>query len=260
MTLPDDGSRMNRKLATAVGVALLVALAGCSGLVGSTGGAGVDTGDESTLDRNIEVIADGEATAEPDRATISVAVTATGNDSAAVRDELAAGDDELRAALTDWGLDEDDIRTAQYDVRESYETRDNPERTRYQGVHRYAIALDDVDAVGEVIDVAVDAGADEVQRIKFGLSEEREHEVRETAIENAMANAEDDATVLASSSGLELAGAYSVSTANEGVTPYRVTDAAMMAGGDGAEAATGIETGDVSVQVSVNVVYAAEQT
>ncbi|ACM57874.1 SIMPL domain-containing protein [Halorubrum lacusprofundi] len=250
---------MNRKLATAVGVALLVALAGCSGLVGSTGTAGVDTGDKSTLDRNIEVTASGEATAEPDRATIQVAVTATGNDSAAVRDELAAGDEAVRAALTDWGLDEDDIRTDQYDVRESYETRENPERTEYQGVHRYAIALDDVDAVGEVIDVAIDAGADEVQRIEFGLSEEREREVRETAIENAMANAEGDATVLADSSGLELAGAYSVSTANAGVTPYRVSDAAVMAESDGAGAATGIETGDVSVRVSVNVIYAAEQ-
>jgi len=107
-----------------------------------------------------------------------------------------------------------------------------------------------VDAVGEVIDVAIDAGADEVQRIEFGLSEEREREVRETAIENAMANAEGDATVLADSSGLELAGAYSVSTANAGVTPYRVSDAAVMAE-SGAGAATGIETGDVSVRVSV---------
>jgi len=252
---------MNRRLATAVGVALLVALAGCSGLVGSTGNPGVDAGDESTLDRNIEVTADGEATAEPDRATIRVAVTATGNDSGAVRDELAASDEALREALTDWGLDEDDIRTDQYDVRESYETRENPDRTRYQGVHRYAIALDDVDAVGEVIDVAVDAGADEVQRIEFGLSEEREREVRETAIENAMANADDDAGTLADSSGLEITGAYSVSTANAGVTPYRVSDAAAMAESDGADAgaSTGVETGDVSVRVSVNVVYAAEQ-
>ena len=252
---------MNRKLATVVGVVLLVALAGCSGAVGSAGSGGVDAGDESALDRNIEVTANGEATAEPDRATIGVAVTATGNDSAAVRDELAAGGDALRTALTEWGLDEDDIRTDRYDVRESYETRDNPERTRYQGVHRYTVTVDDVDAVGEVIDVAVDAGADEVQRIEFGLSEARERAVRETAITNAMANAEADATVLANSSGLELAGAYSVSTANAGVTPYRVSDAAMLAeaGDADAGAATGIETGDVSVRVSVNVVYAATQ-
>jgi uncharacterized protein YggE len=251
---------MNKTVVTAVGVALLVALAGCSGLAGSTGTGGVDAGDESALEQNVEVTADGEAAAEPDRATVRVAVTATGNDSETVRDELAASDEAVRAALTEWGLDEDAIRTDRYDVQESYETRDTPDRTRYRGIHRYAIEISDVDAVGEVIDVAVDAGADQVQRIEFGLSDEREREVRETAIENAMANAEADATVLADSSGLELAGAYSVSTANRGVTPYRVSDAGAAAesGGD-AGAATGIETGDVSVRVSVNVVYAAEQ-
>ena len=251
---------MNRKLVTAIGVVLLVALAGCSGAVGSTDAGGAGPGDESALEQNVEVTATGEATAEPDRATLRVAVTATGADSATVRDELANRNDALRTALTDWGLDEDDIRTDRYDVRESYETRENPNRSRYQGVHSYAITVDDVDAVGEVIDVAVDAGADEVRRIEFGLSDEREREVREAAIENAMANAEGDATVLANSSGLDLSGAYSVSTANAGVRPYRVSDAAMAAESGGADgAATGIETGDVRVRVTVNVVYAATQ-
>ena len=251
---------MDRKLATAIGLALLVGLAGCAGLAGSTGDGGAGApGEEPALDRSIEVTATGEATAEPDRATLVVAVTATGDDSAAVRDELAAGDESLRAALTDWGLTEDDIRTERYDVRESFETRENPNRTTYQGVHSYEVTVDDVDAVGEVIDVAIDAGADEVERIEFGLSEERENEVRSAAIENAMANADDDAAVLANSSGLEVTGAYSVSTANGGVTPYRVAEAAMAGDADGGDAATGIETGDVSVRVSVNVVYGAEQ-
>jgi uncharacterized protein YggE len=252
---------MDRRLATAAGLVLLVALAGCAGLAGSTGdagtGANVAAGEEPALERSIEVTAAGEASAEPDRATIRVAVTATGDDSAAVRDELAAADEALRAALTDWGLDEDDIRTERYDVRESYETRDNPNRTTYQGVHSYALTIDEVDAVGEVIDVAVDGGADEVRRIEFGLSEEREREVRAAAIENAMANADDDAAVLANSSGLEVTGAYRVSTADAGVTPYRVAETAAAGGGDGG-APTGIETGDVTVRVTVNVLYGAE--
>ncbi|WP_280587470.1 SIMPL domain-containing protein [Halorubrum sp. Boch-26] len=254
---------MDRKLATAAGLVLLVALAGCAGLAGSTGDAGAGAnaapGEEPALDRSIEVTADGESSAEPDRATIRVAVTATGDDSAAVRDELSAGDESLRAALIDWGLTEDDIRTDRYDVRESYETRENPDQTTYQGVHSYALTIDDVDAVGEAIDVAVDAGANEVERIEFGLSEAGEREVRAAAIENAMANADDDAAVLANASGLEVTGAYRVSTADAGVTPYRVAESAMAGGDDGGGAATGIETGDVTVRVSVNVVYGAEQ-
>ncbi len=249
---------MNRRLATIVGVVLLVGLAGCSGLAGTATDPGV--GDGSTLERNVQVTASGEATAEPDRATVRVAVTATGEDPQTVRDELSAADESLRTALLDWGLSEDDIRTDRYDVRETRESRQNPDRAEYRGIHQYAIEIDDVDAVGEVIDVAVDAGADEVQRIAFGLSEEREREVREEAIANAMSNADDDAAVLADSSGLELVGAYRVSIGDGRATPY-VARAEALDGGDAAagSAATGIETGDVSVRVTVDVVYEAQR-
>ncbi|SFR31031.1 MULTISPECIES: SIMPL domain-containing protein [Halorubrum] len=244
---------MDRRLTALIGIAALVALAGCSGLAGTATPAG---GDEAQLERSIEVTATGEATSAPDRATLRVAVTATGPDAEAVRDELDAGDEELRAALTEWGLDDDAIRTAQYDVRESYETREDPNRTRYEGVHQYAIDLDDVDAVGEVIDVAVNAGADRVQRIQFGLSEETEREVREEAIAKAMANADADAAALANASGLEVSGVYEVSTAQSGGGVY-VERATAAAGGGDAGASTAIEAGDVTVSVSVKVVYEA---
>ena len=244
---------MNRRLTALIGIAALVALAGCAGIAGTATPTG---GDDAQLDRSIEVTADGEAASAPDRATLRLAVTATGDDAAAVRDELAAGEEELRTALTDWGLDEDAIRTERYDVRESYETRDDPNRTRYEGIHQYAIELDDVDAVGEVIDVAVDAGADQVQRIQFGLTEETEREVREEAIAAAMSNADDDAAALANASGLEISGVYEVSTAQPRSSPY-VTEAYDAAAGGDAGGSTAVETGDVSVRVSVNVVYEA---
>ena len=244
---------MNRRLTALIGIAALVALAGCAGIAGTATPTG---GDDAQLDRSIEVTADGEAASAPDRATLRLAVTATGDDAAAVRDELAAGEEELRTALTDWGLDEDAIRTERYDVRESYETRDDPNRTRYEGIHQYAIELDDVDAVGEVIDVAVDAGADQVQRIQFGLSDERERELREEALTAAMANADDDAAVLANASDLEVVGVYEVSTAQSGATPF-VAERYTEAGDGAAGASTSVQTGDVTVRVTVNVVYEA---
>ena len=244
---------MDRRLTALIGIAALVALAGCSGLAGTATPA---DGDETGLERSIEVTATGEATSAPDRATLRVAVTATGDGAGAVRDELDAGDDELRSALTEWGLDDDAIRTERYDVRESFETRENPNRSRYEGVHEYAVELDDVDAVGEVIDVAVDGGADRVQQIRFGLAEETEREVREEAIAEAMSNADGDAAALANASGLEVSGVYEVSTAQADSRPY-VAEGYDAANGGDAAASTGVETGDVSVQVSVNVVYEA---
>ncbi|MFD1570802.1 SIMPL domain-containing protein [Halorubrum laminariae] len=246
---------MDRRLTVIVGVTLLVALAGCSGLAGSTGGAGSGTGDQATLDESIDVAANGEATASPDRATIRVAVTASGSDAQSVRDDLAADEDSLRAGLTEWGLSEDAIQTVRYDVSETYASRENPNRTQFEGVHQYEIELDNVDAVGEVIDVAIGSGADEVQQIQFGLSEEREAAVREEALQNAMTNARADADVLANASDLTIEGVHAVSTGGSGVSPYRVAETAALDGGDAGDASTGIETGDVSVQVSVNVVY-----
>lgn len=245
---------MDRRLTALVGVVALAALAGCSGFAGTATPA---DGDGTQLERSIEVTANGEATAAPDRATLRVAVTATGSDAVAVRDELAAGDEELRAGLTEWGLDEDAIRTERYDVRESYETRENPNRTRYEGVHRYAVEIDDVDTVGEVVDVAVDAGADGVQRIEFGLSEERANDLRGEAIEDAMANADADAATLANASGLEVAGVYEASTGGSRSRPYVAESSDAAADGGDAGASTGVETGDVSVSVSVNVVHEA---
>ncbi|WP_049906516.1 SIMPL domain-containing protein [Halorubrum aidingense] len=246
-----------RTIGVVVGVALLVGLAGCAGIGGSSADAGV--GGEADLERSIDVSAGGEAVGEPDRATLRVAVTATGSTPEAVRDDLATGDSRLREALTEWGLDEDDIRTDRYDVRETHESRDDPDREAYQGIHRYAIDVDDVDAVGSVIDVTVDAGADEVQQIQFGLSEERERDVRDEALENAMANADADAETLAAASDLDVTGVYSVSTGDASWTPYAVRDAAVLESADsGGAPATGIETGDVTVRVTVNVVYGAE--
>ncbi|WP_418286164.1 SIMPL domain-containing protein [Halorubrum sp. DTA46] len=246
-----------RSIGAVVGIALLVGLAGCAGIGGSTADTGL--GDDGALDRSIDVTASGEAATEPDRATLRVAVTATGPTSAAVRNDLAAGDESLRAALAEWGLDEEDIRTDRYDVRETRESREDPDRQAYQGVHRYAVDVEDVDAVGEVIDVAVDAGADEVQRVQFGLSEEREREVRDEAIAAAVANADADAAAIADASDLAVTGAHSVSIGDTRSTPYVMRDTAMLAeADDGGAPGTGIETGDVSVRVTVTVVYAAE--
>jgi uncharacterized protein YggE len=244
---------MDRRLTALIGIVALVALAGCSGLAGT---AAPNAADDPQLERSIEVTAAGEATSAPDRATLRVAVTATGPDTESVRDELDAEDEALRNALADWGLDDESIRTEEYDVRESYETRDDPNRTQYEGIHQYAIELDDVDAVGEVIDVAVDSGADQVQRIQFGLSDERERELREEALTAAMANADDDAAVLANASDLEVVGVYDVSTAQSGSTPF-VAERYAAAGDDAGGASTSVQTGDVTVRVSVNVVYEA---
>ncbi|WP_096389809.1 SIMPL domain-containing protein [Halopenitus persicus] len=249
---------MDRRLIGVLAVAATLLLAGCAGVAGDA-----TPTDDGEPDRTIEVTADGEATAEPDRATITVAVEAQGNSSAAVREEIAADGQSLRSALREWGIEDDQIRTTRYDIRER---RPRPEAERegaepeYVGVHRYEIEVHDVAAVGEVIDVAVDSGADSVNRVRFGLSEEREAELRTTAFENAVENADGRARMLADNTGLEVVNVYTISTMDDHVSPYRAEPMAVTEDAGGGGAATSIETGDVSVDVQVHVVFEAETT
>lgn len=236
-----------------------VALAVCILLAGCTGGATTDS-DAAGPDRSIEVTADGEASGMPDRATVLVAVESTGPDARAVSDDLAGSDDALRDALFDVGLTEDDIRTERYDVRQERAREPSAERDdpRYVGTHVYALAIDDVDAVGDVIDVAIGAGADRVERVQFGLTAAREATVREQALTNAMSGARGQADVLASNANLTITGVHTVSTTNVRTTPYRSAGLEAEAADETGGLATGVEPGDVDVSVTLRVVFAAE--
>jgi len=238
-----------------------VALAACIFLAGCTGGA-TTGGTAAGPDQSIEVTADGEASGAPDRATLLVAVESTGPDARSVRDDLAASDDALRAALFDWGLTEDDVRTERYDVRQRREPQPTTERDdpQYVGTHVYALELDDVDAVGDVIDVAIGAGADRVERVQFGLTAAREAAVRERALTDAMDGARGQANVIASNANLTITGVHTVSTTNVQTIPYRSTGLEAEAASGASGPPTGVEPGDVDVSVTVRVVFAVESS
>lgn len=249
-------NRLQRPTIGVLGLVLLVLVAGCSGVTGT----GADATGTDGPERSIEVAADGDASAEPDRATVLVAVESTAADPQTVRADLAESDGELRTALYDWGIAEDDVRTERYDIREARDARDAPDgATEYTGIHLYAVDIDDVDAVGEVIDVAVGAGADRIERIRFGLSDERADDLREQALADAMGTARAEADTLAANADLEVAGVRTVSTTNVRTAPY--TNTAVRAESDDAteSARTTIQTGDVDVSVTVRVVFDAQR-
>ncbi|PSQ33326.1 hypothetical protein BRD09_01370 [Halobacteriales archaeon SW_10_68_16] len=196
-----------RELLVGTGSVVIGALAGCLG-DSDTG----DTPDESTPtdtpdsastptpervgDRRVVTVSGtGEVRGDPDRALLEFEIQARADSASAVRDDLGTRADAGRAALLETGLSEDDITTSRFRISERIDHRrlreadvdpDSPEaRERfryYEGTHSLKVDLDDVDAVGSVIDTAVDAGADEVDRVTFTLSEEKRTDLREEAL------------------------------------------------------------------------------
>jgi len=209
----------------------------------------------SDADATVRVGASGDATADPDRAVATVGVEATAADAETARQRVAENVSTLRDGLAAAGIDDDQITTRHYAIRQDHESkRSESAPTRYEAVHSFEVRIEDVDAVGSVIETAVDNGATNVGRVEFTLSEEARSELREAALAAAMDSARSDAETLASNANLSLAGVESVSTSDVHVRPYRA-EAALTAG----DAATSIESGPVSVSAQVQVVYEATE-
>lgn len=242
-------------LIAVLGTALLVT-AGVAGAL-ALGSGSAAAGQPAPSEQSITVSADGDVEAQPDQAVVRVAITASGENSTAVRNEMAEQAESLRAALEEYGLDADDVRTMHFDIRQERErTPEGTEYGEYRGQHAFEITVDDTDAAGEVVDVAVGNGADRVMGVAFTLSEEKREELYQEALTEAMANAETRASTLADAGGLEVTNTHTIVSADTHYRAYETEAVAYTSGGDAA-ARTSIESGPVTVSADVRVTYNA---
>lgn len=240
--------RRTALVGTAVVAALLVT-AGVGGAL-STGAAPAQRTDAQMSD-TITVSGSGTVQAEADRAVVRVAVVSSGNDVGDVRADLSDNAQSMREALAETGIDEGQIRTAYYDIS-SQDRRRGPggDEADYRGLHAFEITVEDPDSVGEVIDTAVEGGANEVDGVEFTLSQDRREQLRQDALEDAMDDARGEASTVAGAEDLSIEGVDRVSTTDFSRSPY---EARGLATGDAG--GTSINSGPVTVQASVTVVY-----
>lgn len=253
-----------RTLLTAGGTITATALAGC---LGSSEDDDPADGDDS--ERTITVSESGEVDAEPDLAVVRVAVEATGENAADVRDDLAERGDALYDALVEYGIDEDAITTDEFNIRDTVDERQMHEDgvepqseedlepyVYYEGTNAFRIDVEDVGDVGNVIDTAVDAGADSVGRIEFTLSDEKREELRQDALEEAIDAADAEAEFIAGQVDAAVIEAKHVDTSGGRISP--VHEEYEAADGDDAAAETTLRPDDVTVRATVDVQYTIE--
>jgi hypothetical protein len=236
-----------------VAVITLVLLAGCGAALQTTSGGTLASGAESgERHRTVSTSGSGEASAEADRAVVTVVVTARADTAEEAREAVATDAARMRDALREAGIDDDAVTTAYYQIYPQFDTnREYDGRTvvGYEAVHAYRIDTA-ADAAGTVVDTVVGNGADEVRGVAFTLSDERRAELREQALDGAMSAARADADTIASSAGLSITGVQSVSTGG-GVGPvYAARETA-------ADAGTTFDAGSVTVTATVDVTYVA---
>ncbi|MFC6769354.1 SIMPL domain-containing protein [Natrinema soli] len=256
-----------RQFLAASSIGLTTAMAGCAGSPLSSGdtetgpddepGSDSDTTPESEssatdADGEITVSASGEVETEPDQAVVSLGVEAAGESAEGVTDALSSGAEALRAAFDDLGIPEENVEEGQYRVHQAHGRADDG----FEGTHSFEVTVADVDRVGEVIDGAVEAGADDVGYVSFTLKKETRSELRKDAIDAALSNADDEASHIADNREVELEGTTAVTTGDVQVHSVRRETAATDDAASGEAPPTEIDAEPVSVSASVTVTYA----
>lgn len=251
---------MARKTALAAGTVLVaatlvVAALAATGAIPGIASAAQHDGESS---RTITVSANGQAGAEPDKAVIRIEVESRAEDATVARKQVAENVSNIRSALTDMGLSEDQIRTVDFNI---YRDREPPRRegerppVTYRASHSLTIEVDETDRVGPVIDTAIDNGATNIFDVEFTLSETTRQALRKEALADAMGDARGQARTIASSADMTVTGVGSVSTTDiDG--PIVRREYALAAGGAGG-GGTDINTGPVTVRATVTVTYNA---
>ncbi len=237
-------------------VSIVAVFALCIALVGN-----IPSG-ATTVDSNatISVSGSGVIEAEPNQVVIRLGVETEDKD---VSKALANNSLRMNAtieALKTLGISEDEIETSRFNIYpiRDYE-REPVEIVGYRVTNEIAVKTDDLDKTGEIISAAIDAGANNVRGIVFGLDKTREKESKYSAITEACEDAKGKAEAIARGFGLNMTRVVEIKESSVYVVPYR-------AGGGYYEYAMPIPTpipppiepGKIEVSATINVVYECE--
>lgn len=165
---------------------------------------------------------------QPDKFTVTVGVETDGETAQEAVSLNANMTASVIAALQELGIAEEQMSTSSYSVYPVYGNSSdqvcieiyppppgcqNTEITGYKASNSISVTLDtdvEVDA-GQVIDTAIEAGANNVSGVYFFLSQERQGEVRDSLTADAIADARQRADAAAEALGTQVSGIHSVS-------------------------------------------------
>ena len=251
---------MRRSLLMAVGVvvigmALVLSLVGFSAC--TAGPTTIGTVDLNTQQEGIWVSGQGQVTAIPDLATLWLGVEAQANTVAEAQAQAAEAMDNVMTALTDNGVDEDDIQTRHFSINQITRWDDDEIIViGYRVTNMVTVKIRDIDNVGSVIDAVADVGEDLIRINNIAFSVDDPSEYYEEAREEAMADAKAKAEQLADMAGIELGKPTYISEGN--IYPPVVYRDAGMEAVPGEDYTTPISPGEIELTLTVQVAYAIE--
>jgi uncharacterized protein YggE len=203
----------------------------------------------------VSVSGHGSVNIPPDTASVSIGVDVIKPTLGEAQEQATTQATAIIEALRAAGIASEDIQTDYFSVnilRDYSENADPTLITGFEIINQLRVTVRDTDQLGELLDAAVNAGANSIYGITFYVDDQTEaaSEAREEAVEDARTKAEE----LAAAAGMTLGPVVAIS---EGTAPI-VSPVYDMGRGGGmgmAEAAVPVEPGSTTVAVDVTMTF-----
>jgi uncharacterized protein len=199
----------------------------------------------------VSVSGHGSVNVPPDTASVSIGVDVIKPTLGEAQEQATSQATAIIEALQAAGIAEEDIQTDYFSVnilRDYSENADPTLITGFEIVNQLRVTVRDTDQLGELLDAAVNAGANSIYGVTFYVDDQTEasSDARVEAVEDARTKAEE----LASAAGMTLGPVVAIS---EGTSPLLspVYDMARGGGMGAGQAATPVEPGSTTVAVDV---------
>lgn len=243
-------TRISIIIPSLIAIALLAVGAGAT--FAQTASPVAQTNDDKTTERTISVSGTGKVYSTPDIAYITIGVHTEGpaaSKAVAENNDLAQ---EVIDTLKDLGIEPKDIQTTNFSIypRQEYDNEGRPTgEITYIVDNSVFVTVRDLEQVGEVLDQAVAAGANQISGIQFDVADrtEAQSDARTAAVKDAQAKAQE----LADAAGVTLGPIQTISeyTSSGPVPMFDMRAAAV------AESSVPIESGQMALTIEVNIVY-----
>jgi uncharacterized protein YggE len=206
--------------------------------------------------RTINVNGEGEVSAVPDIAYVSLGVTTEKSSVDEAQKNNSTTMNNIIDAIKKSGVANDDIKTSNYSISPKYNYDDktgNSTIIGYTVTSTLSVTVKNITSVGGIIDTAIANGANNSNGVAFGVSDYGKY--YNIALTNAILNAKAKAQVIASCIDMKLAIPTKIIENSSGVpSEYPVFYNASVKG-ISADKSMDVETGTYKIKANVSLVY-----
>ncbi len=241
----------NRMICLALGLMLLLGLAGCAGTAASPAAAPAEQEPEITVSATSTV------RLVPDKATVSFGVTTQEETAEAAQEKNTEAVNKVMSVLTGRGIEDKSIRTDRYAMYPRYEWSEKGEQrlVGYVVTTSMSVRDQDIEDLGKLISACVEAGINNVDSVTFLCS--GYDEAYSQALAQAVEAAREKAAAIAAAAGKKLGEPVSVAEGWQDASAKYGRDANMAFPMDEAENIAGpvLQPGETEINASVTVKY-----